>query len=121
MSNAATESAATMTCLRCGGSGRVRFKHIDGGVCYGCKGTGRAVLRQAKYVAPRRSGAPTWSVASTIDRNGEPETLGHACANQAMARSHVALLRSNARRDGIVIGIEVRNPDGEIVHSEEAY
>lgn len=42
-------------CPKCLGSGRVPFRHIEGGVCFQCRGTGRIVGRTN---VPASSAAP---------------------------------------------------------------
>ena len=85
-----TRPAKTVTysCVKCGGSGRVRFKHIEDGKCFGCDGAGRVTsealpLRAAKpvtkdsavelrnfYRAAKSQGRYGW-VAMTESENGE--------------------------------------------------
>lgn len=46
-----TSTTTTLgTCPRCIGGGTTPFKHIEGGVCFACGGTGKVALRPARHV-----------------------------------------------------------------------
>jgi hypothetical protein len=42
-----TTSDLTVPCFNCNGSGFVQFKHIEGGVCFRCEGTGALTVKAA--------------------------------------------------------------------------
>ena len=44
-----------ITCPRCLGSGQTTHRHIDGGRCFQCEGTGRATLKPGTVRAPASS------------------------------------------------------------------
>jgi len=41
---------ANITCTRCGGTGRTRWLHVEGGICFACRGAGtlRSVRRNPR-------------------------------------------------------------------------
>ena len=47
--NTATNSTV---CIKCSGTGRVCFKHIENGKCFACNGSGVAVVRATGRKAP---------------------------------------------------------------------
>lgn len=40
----------SVMCLRCGGSGKTRWVHVDNGICYACDGTGEVESKPARRV-----------------------------------------------------------------------
>lgn len=46
-----------LECARCGGSGKIKkFKHVEGGVCFDCNGTGRNKVPQGQILITFLSG-----------------------------------------------------------------
>jgi hypothetical protein len=49
-----TNAPQTHTCSRCSGSGYLpNFRHIEGGVCYACKGSGKLTSNHRPIATPR--------------------------------------------------------------------
>ena len=57
-----TSMSAPLThgCLRCSGTGRVQWKHIQAGICFACEGSGKVTEAQCKrqIVIAFRGGQP---------------------------------------------------------------
>jgi DnaJ-class molecular chaperone len=83
-----TTSTETATCTRCGGTGNIPcFRHIDGGECYACDGTGHVAG------APRK--LPRGHVAGkTVDAG----RFGKVFVSRA-AKGH--LVATNARGEEV--------------------
>ena len=61
--------AVNAECPKCGGSGRIKaFGHIEGGVCFACKGKGR-IYGKVKVTPPApKVATPTVSDAEALKR-----------------------------------------------------
>ena len=93
-------------CPKCLGSGRVPFRHIEGGVCFQCRGTGRIVGRSkppaatAAPVDPKLTNEAALQrieslLANLVGTNGW-KTLGVVCDR------HDAVYGTGNHRDEVV-------------------
>ena len=99
MTTTEAKTGDMVMCIKCMGTGKVCFKHIENGRCFQCQGTGKVEKRESRRARP--SSRQRYIVMSDwlTEEDAERATGDGACDLEMAARK-VAILRTNARTYG---------------------